>query len=166
MSRVTIQGYDEVLKSFELAPENVVKVTRKALREASAACRKTMKSRLPRTWAKMCRYSVKRARDKAHGATGYNAQIRLTGKGSEDPKFQWYKAYWNNYGTLEGRDASHNFSTPVRSAESVVSKRRRGQSGIKHKNFFESSIVGWETQFFGTFEQSILKQKEQLFSSR
>lgn len=160
MSRVSIEGYNDVLRAFELAPEHVVKVTRKALREAATACRKTMRGRLPKSWAKMSNSSVKRQR-----SGDYMATFRLTGKGSADPRFQWYKAYWNNYGTLGGRDKSHNFVTPVRSAKQAVSRRRRNQSGIKHKNFFEAAIVGWETQFFETFERSVVKQKDQLLSS-
>ena len=77
---ITITGLDDCLKFFDNAPENVVKATRNALRDASKVTAKMIRGRFDKRFRKLIRYKVT---NKGH----LNAGIGLfnDGKGSGHP---------------------------------------------------------------------------------
>ena len=78
----------------------------------------------------------------------------------------WFKAYWLNYGTLEGRDPSHTFQRKVRPLTSSVASRRKNKLGIAYRNFFEKSTEGWTDVFVEAYEKYLADQQEQLVKDK
>ena len=106
------------------------------------------------TFRKAARPFVKQLRGLTPSATGETKKsIGIkAGRSAEYPSIQvgfrggkymptWFKAYWNNYGTLANRDPQHSF---VRGRKSKTATR---QGGIRAKRFVEQA---WDS----TSEQS------------
>jgi hypothetical protein len=89
----------------------------------------------------------------------YNTKA-ATGKQPESGKtFDWFKAYWANYGTMSRRDPSHQFEFKVK----PKNKYRRQSVGQPAQRFFERSINGWEDVFVKSFEQEVIKNENELY---
>lgn len=162
---ITISGLDDCLKCFENAPENVVKVTRKALRDASKASSRTLRGRLPKRWRALVKYKVVRTMKGNLNAVfglfnGKQTQGHQNPSGA--PIADWFKAYWINYGTLDNRDPNHQFQRPVKHRETAAAKRRRNTEGIRPRNFFEAGLSGWEASFVEEFQKSMKRNEQDL----
>ncbi len=68
------------------------------------------------------------------GTKNYSIYVGFRGKGKYMPAY--FKAYWQNYGTLANRDSSHSFQRRRKT------KTASWRGGIKPKRFVESS---WES---------------------
>ena len=55
---ITISGLDDCLRYFDNAPEELVKATRKAMRDASTKTSKMIKQRIPKRWNRLMKYKV------------------------------------------------------------------------------------------------------------
>lgn len=158
MSRVRIDGIDDVMREFERAPGEILKASLKASRAAARDTAKSIKKRIPSRWAKLTSSKVKKSREgQVYGSIGL---FNREGRGNNIP--DWFKAYWFNYGTLEGRDPSHRFDNPVRKAHTVVARRNKNKGGIKAQNFFEHALAGWEDTFAKAFQERLEKEKYKL----
>lgn len=151
---VRIEGMSEVLRMFDAAPEELQKAARRAMRSGASASQRMMRSRIPSRWRKLMRNRVSKRGDLVADIGLYN-RGQSSGSG-EAP--DWFKAYWANYGTLQGRDPSHTFDRPVRPSGSAAGRRRRNDRGQRHQNFFESAAEGWHRTFYDTFLQSMKEQ--------
>ena len=163
---LTIEGFDECMKAFEKAPERGLKVSRQCMRKGLQAATKAMKSRTPTRWKGLAKYKAGRSRDgKFSGFFGLiNGHQR---QGHQNPKGEiddWFKAYWSNYGTLEGRDPGHEFQYPVKHRNTAAAANRRGQGGIQHQNFFETAIDGVDEVFMEAFEQEFDSNLDKIFN--
>ena len=162
---ITIQGLDDCLRFFDQAPENLVKVSRTALRDAGKEVSKMARQRLPKRWRKLVRSKVLRSyKGNLQVLWGlFNGHQR---QGHQNPKNgidDWFKAYWLNYGTLGNRDPEHHFQTAVKHRKTAAAARRRNTEGIKPRKFFEASIQGWEDRFTEAFSASLKKQEDKLY---
>lgn len=135
---------------FEKAPENVMKISQKAMREASKATAKQIRQGIPKRWRKIVKYKVKNYDGKL------SARVGLYGT---NKNFDWFKAYWANYGTLQGRDPSHQFERKIKR-----NVKRRNNKGQTAQNFFEASIKDWETTFVNKFESEVMKHEQELYN--
>lgn len=156
---IKIEGLDDCLKMFENAPKRELKICQKAMKDASRQVVKSIK-RGCGAFGKMAAAKVKKARD-----GGLSATIGLFNKegGRDGGKVpNWFKAYWANYGTLEGRDPNHKFQYPVKHRGTSAAQNRRNKGGQKARNFFEGAIQGWDDTFVKAFEDSLRRQQDDL----
>lgn len=160
MARVfKIEGLDDCIRCMEHAPENVMKMTRSAMKDAGRTTAKFIRGRTPSRFRRLVGYKVAKGQlsGNTYALVGYFSKGKKKNSNSEIP--DWFKAYWKNYGTLAKRDRSHNFSYPVKN--NVM--RRRNNIGQPAENFFETAISGWERQFLDEFRNSMKKQENKLY---
>ena len=156
---VTISGLDDCLRCFDAAPGNLVKISQTALREASKKTSRQIRQKTPQRFRRLVKYKVFKG-----GVTGnLNALVGLfnrkqTENGSGKVA-DWFKAYWQNYGTLTKRDQEHHFQNAVK--RNV--RNRRNNVGQDAKKFFEQAISGWEEPFVEAFAQSLKEQENKLY---
>ena len=156
---VKFEGMSEVMQMFDAAPAELMKAARKAAKKGGSAAQRSIRPKIPARWRKLMRNKVKRAGDIITDIGLYNRKEAfgrqpVSGKEIHD----WFKAYWANYGTLQGRDPMHRFDKPVRPSGSAAGRRRRNNVGQMHQNFFESALPGWDDAFIDAFHESMKEQ--------
>lgn len=161
MATRTIEGLDKCLRDLDKAPAEVVEATKKSLQSASRATVRVMRTRVPSRWAALLKYKVSKLQDGSLNAC-YGLFNNHQATGSNPDAWDWFKAYWNNYGTLEGRDPSHRFERPVKPAKQAAARNRRNRKGIHHQNFFEDAARGSEQTFMTAFEAALDKNTENI----
>lgn len=165
---ISISGLDDCLRFFDQAPANLMKVSRKAMRDASKATAGVIRKRVPKRWRRLVRYAVdKDFRSGKLGALVGLFQIGLA-QGHQNPNQKaqipdWFKAYWLNYGTLDNRDPEHQFKYSVRHRGTAQARRRRNTTGVKPQHFFEAATPGWQETFVESFQESLKKQEKDLY---
>jgi hypothetical protein len=164
MDGITITGLDDCLKFFDNLPENVVRATRNAMRDGGRATARQIRQRVPKRWTRLVKSKVTNKGNLYATIGMFNGhQAQGNQPKGKAPVDDWFKMYWLNYGTLEGRDPSHQFDRPVKHSSTSAAKRRRGQSGIQHRNFFEEAIRGWRETFMTSFNESFKRQEKTLY---
>ncbi len=167
MSQVgSIEGLEDTLKFFDQAPENLIKVTKTALRDASSVSARNLRRRIPERWRKLVKFKVKLMGSGNLIATfGLFNGHQVQGNQSDPDMLiaDWFKAYWSNYGTLENRDPTHQFKNPVKHHKTAAARRRKGAKGIQPRRFFDEGIAGWSGPFLDAFKKSMKKQEAKLY---
>ena len=101
---VSISGLDDCLRMFDQAPENLLKISRKAMKEGSKKAAASIRKKMPKRWRRIVRYKVDKQYDGRLAAFIGLFQIGLA-QGHQNPGkgeiYDWFKAYWQNYGTLD-----------------------------------------------------------------
>lgn len=163
--RYSIDGLDEYLRALDKGPAELLKASKAAMRKAAKATERNIRARIPDRWRRTIKSTV--GKSKYTGRT--YAEVGLMDSqpaGGNQPKHgevpDLFKAYWQNYGTLEGRDPSHEFVTKVKHGKTSAAKARRNRTGISHRNFFEEAIEGWEETFTAAFDAELDKQLEKI----
>ncbi len=163
-----IKGIEDCERFLDAQPANVLSLTRKAMGAGGRAGARSIRSRVDKRYA----YLAKSKTGKIRNGDGFRTRFGLFDGGEVDgtqPKsgkrktFTFYKAYWRNYGTLEGRDPSHNFRYPVKKQSTQAAEKRRNRTGEMHTNFFESAAAGVEEVFMDTFERYIEEHINDLY---
>ena len=157
-----IQGLDDCLRWMDKAPENCIKVSRAAMRDASRAVSKKMRQRTPKRWRRLVKFAVnKNANGTLAAWIGLFNGHQQQGHQNKDAKAidDWFKAYWANYGTLTHRDQSHTFKYGIKN------KKRRNDVGQRPMNFFEAAASGADSEFVDAFNKA-LAEKERDFYDR
>lgn len=157
-----IQGLDDCLRWMDKAPENCIKVSRAAMRDASRAVSKKMRQRTPKRWRRLVKFAVnKNANGTLAAWIGLFNGHQQQGHQNKDAKAidDWFKAYWANYGTLTHRDQSHTFKYGIKD------RKRRNNVGQRPENFFEAAANGAESEFVDAFSKA-LAEKERDFYDR
>ena len=157
-----IQGLDDCLRWMDKAPENCIKVSRAAMRDASRAVSKKMRQRTPKRWRRLVKFAVnKNANGTLAAWIGLFNGHQQQGHQNKDAKAidDWFKAYWANYGTLTHRDQSHTFKYGIKN------RKRRNNVGQRPMNFFEAAANGAESEFIDAFNKA-LAEKERDFYDR
>lgn len=157
-----IQGLDDCLRWMDKAPENCIKVSRAAMRDASRAVSNKMRQRTPKRWRRLVKFAVsKNANGTLAAWIGLFNGHQQQGHQNKDAKAidDWFKAYWSNYGTLSHRDQSHTFKYGIKN------KKRRNNVGQRPMNFFEAAANGAESEFVDAFSKA-LAEKERDFYDR
>lgn len=168
-TKVEIRGLNDVLRTFDEAPKEMRNVVKKAMRAAARKTSRTLKSRTPKRWRNLVGYAVWQNRKTgAIGARlGYYASKNSRRGQNKNPDvgrlYDWYKAYWLNYGTLSGRDPSHTFRKAVKPGHYAAARRRRNRSGIPHRNFFENAISGWDRVYVDEFKLQMDRTQKEAF---
>lgn len=155
-----LEGVSQCMKAFDKAPENLLKLVKKASQSASRKANKHMQNALDPRWRGLCTYKVTNKKGNIVSTIGLFDKGDATGhqpKEGADPVMDWFKAYWNNYGTLGGRDPNHKFREPVKKRQTSTNK-----SGLAHKNFFENAMAGCDEVYEKEFLSFIEKNKDKI----
>lgn len=164
--KYTIEGLQDCERFFDAQPANILKVTRKAMGAGGRAGAKAIRSGVDKRYAYLVRSKVSKTRDGQLSAlVGLYNRGEVDGtqpKQGEVPTF--YKAYWRNYGTLEGRDPSHAFRYPVKPPHYSTTRRQRNRQGEQHSNFFENAAQGAPEVFMDAFENYLDQHSSDLYA--
>ena len=104
---VRITGVEDCLRMFEKLPANILKIEVAAMRSASKASAKHIRKGIPKRWRRLVKYKVYGANVRRAGDTyaliGLYNRKEVAGHQPEgkDPTFDWFKAYWANYGGVD-----------------------------------------------------------------
>lgn len=162
--KLSVDGIDECLKIFDNLPENILKMEKASMRKASAAVSKNMRKAIPKRFRKLVKYKMYEDRDKnTYVLIGLYNRKEIAGHqpGKGDPVFDWFKAYWANYGTLARRDKNHKFKFGIK--PKTAGNPRRQSVGQPAQNFFAKAISGWENIYVDTLEKEMKKNEDMLY---
>ena len=158
---VHIEGVEDCLKMFDNAPDNAVKICRKAMRTGARVVATHIRKATPKRWRKLVKSKVGKLPDGNLLARAglYNTKAATGNQPESGKTWDWFKAYWANYGTMSRRDPTHQFQYKVK----PKSKYRRQSVGQPAQNFFEQASNGWEEAFVKAFEQEVERNKEDIY---
>lgn len=163
--RVKIEGIDDCMRLFDKLPDNVIKMEKVAMREASKAVSRHIRSKTPKRFRRLIKYKMHEDRYRNNYALiGFYNRKEVAGHQPEegDPVFDWFKAYWANYGTLKRRDPNHNFKYPIKAK--TKANNRRQSIGQPARNFFAKAIEGWQDVYMTAFEESVKNNEDMLYN--
>ena len=150
------------MRCLDKAPDNVVRMTRKAMGKAAKNTVGSFKGRMPHSWGDMAGYKLY-----SMASGNINVLIGLFNVGETKKTMSWFHAYWQNYGTLQGRDPRHRFDNPVKSRNKMVKhvavRRRTSEQGIRYDNFFETATLGVEEMFYRNFQEALLGNNRMIY---
>lgn len=164
--RITIEGMDDVIKFLDKLPANLEGVAKKAMRKANAATAKRLRGATPQRFSKLVTGKVVRAKSTKDltATVGLFNRHQVQGHQNKSGEVHdWFKAYWKNYGTLEGRDPDHRFDRPIKPARTAAAKRRKNRTGQMAEKYFEAGIAGWEEIWLSTFKAELKKLQDELY---
>ena len=162
--KLTVDGLDDCLALFDNLPENALKAEKAAMRKASAAVSKNMKKFIPKRFRKLVKYKMYEDKEgNTYVLIGLHNRKELAGHQPEsgDPVFDWFKAYWANYGTLSRRDKNHTFQYPIK--PKTAGNPRRQSVGQPAQNFFAKASSGWEGVYTETLDKEFKKNQDKLY---
>lgn len=163
--KVSVDGFDECAKMFDALPENILKMEKASMRKASAAVSKNIRKGIPKRFRKLVKYKMYEDRNKnTYVLIGLYNRKEIAGhqpEGGGDPVFDWFKAYWANYGTLSRRDKNHRFKFAIK--PKTAGNPRRQSVGQPSQNFFAKAISGWENIYVDTMEKELKKNEDMLY---
>jgi len=167
-AKVEIKGMDDVLRTLNAAPKEMKAVARKSMTAAAKATTKEMHAKTPPRWRELCgwRVSLNRRTGRIQARLGYYNTGKKKSKKAydQDKAFDWFKAYWSNYGTLNHRDPKHVFKRPIKPSHyAAASRRLKWVKGIKPKHFYEHARNGWENTFLSAFRAHFDANYEKAF---
>ena len=163
--KLSDDGFDECAKMFDALPENILKMEKASMRKASAAVSKNIRKGIPKRFRKLVKYKMYEDRNKnTYVLIGLYNRKEIAGhqpEGGGDPVFDWFKAYWANYGTLSRRDKNHRFKFAIK--PKTAGNPRRQSVGQPSQNFFAKAISGWENIYVDTMEKEMKKTEDMLY---
>ncbi len=154
---IRVEGLDDCLKALDRLPENALRMTEAALKEAAQPVAKRMRSKMPARFRKLIKSKVIKAERRMNGNSTAIIGAFKRRKQDEKEVNDWFKMYWQNYGTLSHRDPGHEFVFPIKKG-----KRRRNNVGQDHLNFFEAASEGWDQMMYNNFIAAIKKRDKEL----
>ena len=157
-TEIRIEGLDECLKSLDRLPKNALRMTEAAMKEAAQPVVKKIRSGMPKEFRRLIRSKVIKAERRMNGNSTLIIGAFKRKKQSDKEVNDWFKAYWQNYGTLSHRDPGHEFVFPIKKG----SRRRRNNVGQPHRNFFDDAIRGWESMIFENFVAALKRREDDL----
>lgn len=155
---VRIEGLTEALAFLEAYPKKVNGIVKKSLKVAIKPVLNDIKQNAPKSaWKKM----VTAKYVKGSNPTikfGFFGEKKSGREAREIP--DWFKAYWNNYGTLNKRFSGHKFQFPVKKTT------KNNNAGVKSKLFFDRAIEGKEMQTYNLFSQTVVNEVNKLSNGK
>lgn len=165
-----IEGMSDCMRWCDKAPEDMVKLAKKAMRDGGKAVTKRMRLKIDARWRALLKYKVtggKNDKDLNCGIGMFNNQKHQSHDNRKNPPSDWFKFYWGNYGTITKRDPKHHFEKPVKNEivyrgrrKEFAEKRRRNNIGQQYNNWFEEALLGYEEEFFEAFDKVISENIE------
>lgn len=162
---IDIEGMDKVEKWLEDYPKQMKSLLRRALKKAAKPEEQRANQAMPYgSWLLEVRAKtqIKSKKEELLLSSGFFGKKR----NSDGSIPAWFKAYWDNYGTLQGRDPDHQFKNPIKHSSTTAASKRKNQSGQQHTNFFEKAMAGAEeriaAEMMDTVLNSIAKAEKEL----
>lgn len=155
---IRIEGLDDCLKAFDRMPGNALKICESAMKEAAQPVAKKIRSGMPKEFRRLIKVKVIKGERRINGNTTVIVGAFKRKKASDKEIPDWFKMYWQNYGTLTHRDPSHEFVFPVKKGN----RRRRNNVGQPHLNFFDDAIQGWEQMIYDNFIAALKRREDEL----
>jgi hypothetical protein len=150
----SIKGIEEAHRILDRAPMRATRIINKSLYAAAQVVIPDLKSAAPFPAAKeLVAHRIKKT------PNGRALIVGFFGAMEGEKKFDWFKAYWANYGTLTRRDPNHSFDYPIKR----LRQKRRNEVGQPAQNFFENALRGKESEVISTFEKTIEKNLDELY---
>lgn len=167
-AKVEIKGMDDVLRTLNTGPKEMRAVARKSMTKAAKVTSKEMTHKTPERWRLLAGYrvSIGRRTGRIQARMGYYNSKKAKGKQPKgaDHAFDWFKAYWGNYGTLDFRDPKHVFKYPIKPRRYAAARRRlKWVKGQKAQHWYEAAINGWENTFLAAFRTAFDTNFEKAF---
>lgn len=154
---VQIEGLDECYSWMERSPKNALKLTKKASQAGAKAMIKLIKADTPSQYRKLIRYKVDKNRSgeiETFAGLFNNAPRNTSGK--EIP--EWFKAYWDNYGTLTHRSSAHQFKFAVKKTA-----KRKNNVGQDSQGWFDEHNGQLTERFMSAFEDYLVKHENDFY---
>lgn len=163
---VKIEGIDEAMRAFQNAPDKMDKIILTAIRNACKPVAKDIKSKTPTRFRKLVKSKVKaNYNHEVEAWIGFFNGKQKNGKQGKTKVDDWFKAYWQNYGTLENRDPHHRFQFPLKHNKTAAARNRRGHRGIKARHFYpydDGLPQGIVSQYLQELKSSLKKQEKKI----
>ena len=163
--KLKIEGLDDCMRMFDHLPDNMLKMEKKAMRKASAAVSRSLRKGIPKRFRKLVKYKMYEGRDRnTYVLIGMYNKKEVAGNQPDgrDPVFDWFKAYWANYGTLKRRDPNHQFRYAIK--PKTKGNPRRQSVGQPAQKFYERAIRGWQDVYLETFEREMKNNENDLYN--
>ena len=155
-ARTYITGLDDCLRCFDQAPDNLLKLVKRALKEGGKEAAKEIRKAMPRRFKRLVGCKVV----KGTLSGDYSALVGAFNKaksGTSEPS-DWFKAYWKNYGTLTKRSREHKFDYPIKK----LNRKRRNEVGQPAEMFYDQAILPAQEAFLRKFEDYIKTNEDYL----
>lgn len=156
MPATYITGLDDCLKCFDKAPENLLKLVKKALKEGGKQAAKEIRKVMPRRFKRLVSNKVVKGALSGDTYALVGAFNRVK-SGTNEPD-DWFKAYWMNYGTLTKRSKEHKFDYPIKK----LSQKRRNEVGQKAEMFYDRAVAPAQEAFLRAFQDYVKANEDQL----
>lgn len=151
-----VEGLSDCLKRLDKMPQEIAKDVESAGRKAGSAVAKEIRAVTPARWRKLVRSKVARnLRGETFITSGLFNKGEKKDAGNPKEAFDWFKAYWANYGTLTKRDPNHQFTAPIKGGTAAA--KRRNNVGQAHQNWFENAR-DLARAFQSKFEEELRKK--------
>jgi len=154
---IRVEGLDDCLKALDRLPENALRMTEAALKEAAQPVAKKIRSGMPSEFRRLIKAKVIKAERRLNGNSTAIIGAFKRRRQDEREVNDWFKMYWQNYGTLTHRNPGHEFVFPIKKG-----KRRRNNVGQPHKDFFEAAANGWDQLMYNNFIAAIKRRDNEL----
>lgn len=152
-----ITGVEQAMKDLAQFPINADKVVEKAMRKGGSAVAKRIRAGVKKSFRKAVKSKLYNKGEGSYVLVGL-----FKGRESHDaekgaiPAF--FKAYWQNYGTLSRRDPSHQFEYPRKG------RSAKFKGGIKPRGWFEGTAATAQSEFVPAMQREYSAQLEKLYS--
>ena len=146
------------MRRLDRLPGNALKETEKAMMEAARPVAKKIRSGMPKEFRRLIKAKLVKGERRITGNAAVIVGAFKGKKLSDKDVPQWFKAYWQNYGTLTHRDPGHEFVYPVKKG----SRKRRNNVGQPHMNFFDEAVQGWEQMMYDGFVAAMKRRESEL----
>lgn len=155
-ARTYITGLDDCLKCFDQAPDNLLKLVKRALKEGGNEAAKEIRKAMPRRFKRLVGCKVV----KGTISGDYSALVGAfnKAKGGTNEPADWFKVYWKNYGTLTRRSKDHKFDYPIKK----LNHKRRNEIGQPAEMFYDPAIQPAQEAFLRKFEDYIKSNENYL----
>lgn len=155
---IRIEGLDDCLKAFDRLPGNALRITESAMKEAAQPVARKIRAGMPKEFRRLIKTKLIKGERRINGNSTVIVGAFKGKKASDKNVPDWFKMYWQNYGTLTHRDPSHEFVRPIKKS----SRFRRNNVGQPHKNFFDDAIRGWEEMIYDNFIAALKRREDDL----
>ena len=155
---IRIEGLDQCLKQLDRLPANALRQTEQAMKEAAVPVVRKIRAGMPKEFRRLIKSKLVRGEKRVTGNAAVIIGAFKGKKVSDKDVPQWFKAYWQNYGTLQHRDLGHEFVYPVKKA----TRHRRNNTGQPHRNFFDDAVRGWEQMMYDGFVAAMKRREGEL----
>lgn len=155
---IRIEGLDDCLKALDRLPGNALRMTEDAMKEAAQPVARKIRSGMPKEFRRLIKTKLIKAEKRINGNSTVIVGAFKGKKFSDNNVPDWFKMYWQNYGTLTHRDPNHEFVRPIKKNN----RNRRNNVGQPHQNFFDDAIRGWEQMIYDNFIAALKKRENDL----